>query len=365
MEIPQQLRVAIIELVNDSLRAELDSRGLLLTRAAAFSATEEAERLGAALLLRLIIHLFPRVQPDGRATAIEFDNPDVTKRIALALTFGAVTARLLTTPQPPTDESHDPDASLDLLCAMFNLGIGLVDGVCDGTPALGRQLLREIRASDVSAAARKGWTRDRMLSALPTHLASDPTVVFTARVIEGFFDLLHSRHPVGHADSLRHRIGALMEQALEAESQSVCRTAGLGDVDQMVEWSRRTSVLPFQVIEHLATGAPNLAPVTAGTLLGEAMWRIDDLVDLADDAASGSLNAVLLNMRRQWGTASTPDVLTKALTSGVIPLTAAHAVQLLDSGLAAASGSGTPGEERDVFVSFVQRYAGIPHRDGL
>jgi len=48
-------------------------------------------------------------------------------------------------------------------------------------------------------------------------------------------------------------------------------------------------VLPFEIIETLATGATT----AAGTDLGEAMWRIDDLVDLGRDASSGALNWIV------------------------------------------------------------------------
>ena len=325
------------------------------------TAAAETERSGKALLRDLLTQLYPAARPGTVGSTIEFGTPEVAQRIERALSFGAVTARLLA---PPRRGGDEPGASLDLLCGTFNLGVGLVDGICDGSPAVGRRLLQQIRAADVLATARGQQTEGGVLAGLPAPLASDATVVFAGRVIDGFFEQLHSRDPDGQNDQLRRTVGTLMARALEAESQSICGTAAPDDAAKLVEWSRGTSVLPFQIIEHLATAGSELPPKTAGTLVGEAMWKIDDLVDLVEDAATGSLNAVLLPTVEQRSVDSRRGGLATVLTSGIIPRTAAQAVQALEAGVSSAPGMGTDGGACDAFLLFVQRYAGIADPPG-
>jgi hypothetical protein len=208
-----------------------------------------------------------------------------------------------------------------------------------------------------------GWLR----SAVPATLAADPTVAFTARVIEVFFELLHSSHPDEGGAPLRDHIATLLEAALQAEHRSVDRSIeGTHLVrNDLIDCSRRTSVMPFQIIEHLATGGRVLPAPTPGTLLGEAMWRIDDLVDLTQDAVLDSLNAVLLAATHEspdtWP-ADPVAAVRRVLTSGAIPSAAAEAVRCLDAGLAAAEGHRLD-EVRRQFLFFVQDYAGTAPRE--
>jgi hypothetical protein len=109
--------------------------GLLLTRAASASATTDAARWGAALLRRVVAHCYQDRWQDDRVPNVEFDDDQAETRIEFAFAFGSVTANLLTPPWR-TDRGL-PAGSVDMLCAVFNLGIGLVDGLCDGTPQLG------------------------------------------------------------------------------------------------------------------------------------------------------------------------------------------------------------------------------------
>ena len=111
-------------------------------------------------------------------------------------------------------------------------------------------------------------------------------------------------------------------------------------------------MLPFQIIEALAAGDYASAEPTAGTQLGEAMWRIDDLVDLPQDARSGSLNGVLLAAAPP----GEPDLhvaLERLLASTDVARAAAEAAAKLEAGLQRAGGQAAP------FLSFIQRYAGI------
>ena len=96
------------------------------------------------------------------------------------------------------------------------------------------------------------------------------------------------------------------------------------------------------------------------------MWRIDDLVDLVQDAESGALNGVLTAATAEPGCAADRDhavSLERVLASGAVPVAAAQAAASLDAGLAAAPG-GTPEiPGRRLFLSFVQRYAGLQPAD--
>ena len=86
------------------------------------------------------------------------------------------------------------------------------------------------------------------------------------------------------------------------------------------------------------------------------MWRIDDLVDLCQDARSGALNGVLLEPRpkRDAIAARAPARLDGHRRA------AAEAAESLLAGAAAAAGAGHA--QRRSFLSFIQRYAGIAPR---
>ncbi|MET8545640.1 hypothetical protein ABZW03_34140 [Kitasatospora sp. NPDC004799] len=360
MEIPEHVRRAVELAVHRGLRSELDARGLLLTPEALASATAEAARSGAALLQRVVEHCYP----DGPAGArrVEYDDDRAARRIGLGLAFGAVTAGLLAPPRADRGRA----AATGLACAVLNLGVGLIDSLCDGAQPLGLELLRRIRSLDLAGIGRSPWPAGRLRSALPAPLVADPTVAFAARLVEAFVDLLHTSHPAEEDAPLRDRVGALLEQASAAERLSVELPDGSATRDRLIACSRSTSVLPFQIIEHLATGLPALPAPTAGTLLGEAMWRIDDLVDLAQDAAGGALNSVLLATADAPRSAPTRDgtaALERVLASGVIAPTAAEAAKYLEAGLTAASGGSGTRADRSAFLAFIHRYAGISSGD--
>src|SRR6185312_15701716 len=99
-----------------------------------------------------------------------------------------------------------------------------------------------------------------------------------------------------------------------------------------------------------------IVPSTA-TMLGEAIWRIDDLVDIIDDARSGALNAVLLQGRRRGrrGRYDISDV-RAVLASSAIASVAAEAADRLYDGLRMGT---VDHDDRCAYLGFVQRYAGI------
>jgi hypothetical protein len=213
--------------------------------------------------------------------------------------------------------------------------------VCDGgSPAAG-PLLEVLQAQDLGRAAEVRRERGWLSAALPRAVAADVTVAFTVQVIEAFFEGLHGAYPGEAQLALRRSVGAQLEAALEAERRSTSHSLEQLSRDELVACSRATSVLPFQIIQALVRGDPD-----AATLLGEAMWLIDDLVDLRQDARSGALNGVLL-----------------AGLDCDMPRATARAADSLLAGLELAGGRDR--RPAAAFRYFVQRYAGIePGADG-
>lgn len=330
--------------VTRRLEAELAARGLLLRRDAVAAAEEEAARSGARLLGEVMSRCYPTT---AGGVELEFESDAVAARLAAALAFGAATARVLA--QTP------PAAPAEVLCATFNLGIGLVDGICDGDAELGVELLDLVRRHGLVEAAHERKGRGWLRGALPAVLAHDATTSFTVDVVETFFETLHDVYAGGGWVRHRRRVGEQLEAALEAERRSVAG-AGQGSApEQLLEASRLTSVLPFQIIETLAAGDRPPAAPTAGTLLGEAMWRIDDLVDLSDDARTGAANAILL--------AAGEAAVERMADSPLVARAAAEAADALQAGLRLAAGvdraAGPDHAATGSFLYFVQEYAGI------
>lgn len=319
------LEEAISRTVTDHLKAELGSRGLLLTPGREAAATADAVQRGRHLLSSALGVCYP---DDDRAVA--FEGEEVATRLQGALAFGAATAALL------SDRRTD---GVDLLCSLFTLGVGLVDSLCDGDPDAGTRVLGVLQDRDMAEAAeesrRRGWLRGAVVPAL----ALDPTVAFTVDVIEAFFETLHGAYAGDRWAPLRRDVGAQLQTALEAERRSVGWSAESASRQELIEWSRRTSVLPFEIVHALVGGAEP----AAATLLGEAVWQIDDLVDLCQDARAGALNAVLL------GTS-----LDRLVETEDIARVAAEAAARLSAGLALAPGA----HAADRFILFIQRYAG-------
>jgi hypothetical protein len=351
VEIPTHIEQAVSETVTRRLESALGDRGLLLSIDELTAAEAAAAQQGSRLLAVVIDRCYPEHRRAG--ATFEFDSDRAAARLAAALEFGAVTARVLA--------RGELGGSVELLCAIFNLGIGLVDGICDEDAETGGALLELVQEQDLVQAAEgprpRGWLGDT----LPPTLAEDHTVAFTVDIIEVFFETLHAVYPDDAWLHLRRRIGAQLCTALDAERESVTGAAGLSGLERLIESSRLTSVLPFQIIEALAGGDRAHMEPTAGTLLGEAMWWIDDLVDLCQDARSGALNGVLLTATQGAGAAA----LERLLDSTEVARASEQAAESLLAGLqVAGDGSGPTHAQPSskTFLYFIQRYAGISPR---
>ena len=145
-------------------------------------------------------------------------------------------------------------------------------------------------------------------------------------------------------------VGDQLAAALDAERSSLVSSPAGAPSRHLIDVSHATSVLPFEIVGTVAGG--DHAPA-AGRSLGEAMWRIDDLVDLCDDARTGALNAVLLA-----ATVTDHHDLERLLASDHIARAAAHAGDSLARGIEIATDR-TGGVAADVFLQFIARYAGI------
>jgi hypothetical protein len=358
LPIPALIEDAATEAVVHQLERELSDRGLLLAADGVAAAQADARRWGERLLSSVIERCYPMAQ-QAQPLTIEFETDEHSARIADALAFGAVTARVVAT----RERDRDPAPSVELLCAMFNLGIGLIDGVCDENAEAGAALLELIHRQDLAGAAENPRERGWLRGVLPPELAGDHAVAFILEIVETFFAMLHASWPGDWSSEYRRGVGAQLEAALAAERRTVARSPQAGTIEQLIDCSRLTSVIPFEIIETLAAGADAKSAGT-GTLLGEAMWRIDDLVDLCPDARTGALNSLLLAAPGEPGR-DVVGALERLLASTQIASASREAAQALADGLQPAYGrrvNASDNRPSRLFLSFVQRYAGLAPR---
>lgn len=349
MDIPERLERAVDDAVTCRLVTELGDRGLLLKADDLVAAEADSTALGRQLLAGVL----ERCYPAAPGLTLEFERAGDAARIGAALAFGAVTSTVLASGVGGAGRPSDLRRSL---CATFNLGIGLVDGVCDGDALTGEVLLAHFRDAEVAGASGERQHRGWLRAGLPSSLAADHGVGFTVDIIEAFFDELHEEYPHGDGAQVRGIIGAQIARALEVEASSVAGPLTQLSRDRMMECSRGTSVLPFEIIETLTVGGWAATAPSAGTQLGEAMWRIDDLVDVCADARCGALNAVLVAACARGGHGHGYHVadVDGLLASSDIASAAARAADCLQAGLRDVSRA-----DRGAFLGFVHRYAGI------
>jgi hypothetical protein len=346
LKIPETLESEIDVTVTHHLGAELGARGLLLSSADLAVAESTTAAMGRQLTTRLLMQCYPEADD----VAVEFERTGDMTRIGAALAFGAVTSRVLAR----AGVLATPPVRTEYICAIFNLAIGLVDGICDGDADTGTQLLAAIFDADLIGAAVRRRGHGWLHAALPDLLTGDDAVAFTASVTEAFYDNLHDLY--ADQPGVRRMVGEQLAEALEAETDSVRDPFTALSPARRVECSRTTSVSPFTIIDTITTAGRSTE--STATMLGEAIWRIDDLVDIIDDARSSALNGVLLQACRRRGHHDGYDVtdLREVLGPNGIASAAAEAADRLRDGL----GSGAiASDDRLAYLGFVQRYAGI------
>lgn len=345
------------------LWSELAACGLLLTADALCQAKAEAAQRGKALLAELITRCYGIQSQGSVAVSFQFQSEESRAHIQAALAFGATTAIVLA---PVKDGTKEDFGRIELLCAIFNLGIGLVDGLCDEDSGVGMTLLGFLDGDNLTECAEaprhRGWLR----TALPTALAGVAAVAFAADLIEVFFQELHAVYPGERSLGQRRGIGRQLAAALAAERDSVRWSPEMVERERSLHSSRLTSVLPLQIIETLACGSITTDERSPGTLLGEALWRVDDLVDVCQDARCGALNSLLLRALRSEKGHDSVTALERLLGSTDIALVAAEAAECLVAGLGLADGlrPARRGGAIPAFLHFIQSYAGVPPARG-
>lgn len=367
VQVPADLERAVEESVVHHLRTELSACGLLLTADALCQAHAEAAQRGKALLAGLTTRCYG-IQPQGSAAvSFEFQSEEGRAHIQAALAFGATTAIVLA---PFKNGGRQDFGRIELLCAIFNLGIGLVDSLCDEDSGTGMILLGGLNGDKLMECAEMPQQRGWLHSALPVALAGIAAVAFAADLIEIFFQELHAVYLGQRSLDQRRSIGKQLTAALRAERDSVCWLPDMVERERSLQSSRMTSVLPLQIIESLACGSITTEERSTGTLLGEALWRVDDLVDLCQDARCGALNSLLLRaLHDDRGSVKGHDPVTaleRLLGSTDIGEAAAEAAECLVAGL--RLGDGLQPAERGstiaAFLYFIQTYAGVPPATG-
>ena len=329
--------------MTDALTRALGARHLLLDAADLRRANDDVVARGERLLAAFVEQRYPLACFEGRR--IRFGSEADAQRLGAALAFGAVAAEVLAAAPVPE--------AIGLLCAEFNLGIGLVDSLCDERPPLGHALLAALQSVDLGRAAEVSLPSHGVRASWPPLLAGDAAAAFAAEVIEAFFETLQLALPGVAGLAERRAVGAQLRSALAAEQGSVA--GRIASREQLRAYSRLTSVLPFEIIGGLSGGP---AASRAATSLGLAMWRIDDLVDLRQDLRTGALNGVLLGIDAVCATPA--DALATLLAGATIETECDRAADDLAAGLGPLPiTDGAHAAARRAFLGFVQGYAGL------
>ena len=366
VQVPADVERAVEESVLLHLRSELAACDLLLTADALRQAKAEATQRGKALLAEFITRCYG-IQPQSSVAVLQqFQSEEVRAHVEGALAFGATSAIVLA----PVKDVTKPDFKrIERLCAIFNLGIGLVDSLCDEDSGIGTSLISfldgDMLMECAEAPRERGWLR----TALPSIPAGVAAMAFAADLIEVFFQQLHAVYPGDRSLDLRRGIGRQLAAALVAERNSVFWSPDMVERERSLHSSRLTSVLPLQIIETLACGSLTTDERTAGTLLGEALWRVDDLVDLCQDVRSGALNSLLLraldDAARSEKAHDAVTALEGLLASSDIAEASAKAAECLVAGLGLADAlQPAQREGTRAFLYFIQSYAGVPPATG-
>jgi hypothetical protein len=242
VEIPAHIEQAVGDAVARQLETELGDRGLLLTADGLATASVEAARRGRALFPRIIARCYPGDSQASVAFTVEFESEHAAARIETALAFGAATADVL---GRGARNAGSSGCTIEVTCAMFNLGIGLVDSLCDDDAARGEALLALVQGQDLAAASEAPRERGWLRPAVPPALAEDPAAAFTVEIIEAFFGTLHDSYPDDAWLTLRRGVGTQLCAALAAERQTVGLSPDETTREQLIECSRLTSVLPL------------------------------------------------------------------------------------------------------------------------
>jgi hypothetical protein len=178
-----------------------------------------------------------------------------------------------------TERRHQAEAAE--AAALFNLGIALFDHVTDRLTAAAERLDRAVTPESLARLGAAGGPLE-----LTGHPALDPLI----RLIGSFF--ARCRQLERHVGGLE-RLHTLVGRMHRAQTgSSVLRRAEVPADGALLAGLGDKSALPLLTMAHImalaeADPATLLEAEPAIVRLGEAMWILDDLVDLAEDWRAG------------------------------------------------------------------------------
>jgi len=205
------------------------------------------------------------------------------------LSFGSASGRAIAERAGTAFDTGKAD-----LCALFNVGIAAFDQVCDGTPESGKRLFATLTADDLDRLGRgSGFGELHRLA----NRTLDGDVQYVLGRVAGFFKTLSSC--TFATPQFRHRLTELLLAAYLAEGRGFAPEYGARSRAALHRARREATELPFHIIAAIAAAdggrsQRHLAAESAA-LLGGAVALLDDACDVADDARSCALNAILLD----------------------------------------------------------------------
>jgi hypothetical protein len=238
-------------------------------------------------------------------------------RLPYIVAFGAGYAGVLLALVPGRLSQH---SAVRGLSALFNLGIVLVDTIMDDPERFGR-FEAIFRPTDLKA--RLAGVKPS--SAPSTSATSEMSVL--GQLIDAFFEGVQ-RLAAGSEPSCLTALGSALSAAYAGQLRSIGAVRDEAAV-------RAKSVAPFLVAPSLIGLAQSDEDprqlIAIGTHVGEAFWRIDDLVDFCQDQHRGDPNILALRA------SSCPDagpIGISLLETDLLERTATEAVSHFEEALA-------------------------------
>ena len=331
------------------IRGALSGIGMWPTDAELIRYATERAQIGRTAVLNCLPVLGPKDW-----TAMMIDEIDVTNlgsRRAIA-SMGAFGWSFATAMQMLVD-TETRERRRAQACAMFNIGISLLDRVADGSEAGRAHLFDVLDRTTVttlsqcrSAPAALGQRAD---------CEADPTLRMLLKIVAALYEELHQLAEVQPKGAVE-----VMEKLVAAYDAEVATHSRQDTGEASV--ARYRAALPFQVmasINMLASGDVDVlerrAAEEVAAAVGETFGLVDDLVDLPEDCRVGHPNVVVARVARASELHDGQDMLDRVAASGAVEASVSELASRMGTvrSLAArAGGGGVP------LVRFVTMYVG-------
>jgi hypothetical protein len=228
---------------------------------------------------------------------------DIHRRYPMVLAFGFSMTSGLYKMAGAGGRRCDDAASLG---GLFNLGISLMDTLCDSVPESSGALRKTLDADMLQRMTRDG---PKEIRGIVDGIADDDMRV-VMKIVCGFFDRLPRSNR-----QYSNRLVVMEKELLAAYSAELSSTdasrSSTGRCEEMVRISERKSMAPFRVISevvrlHLPTRNESDwrdRIRRAARYLGRIFWHVDDLVDVVNDCRWAAVNSVLARsgVDVRWG----------------------------------------------------------------